>query len=125
MRKALTKNIREQVKAKFGGRCGYCGEVHQRLQIDHIHPVSLSYSLRKGKDVNDSDNLMPACFSCNNYKLNRSLEQFRTDLQEQVWCGRQYSLNFRLAERFGLIQPTGKQVKFYFESLDSMGERSE
>lgn len=116
MRKALPKKLKDEVKARFRGRCGYCGEEHQKLQIDHIHPVCRAHHV---KDVNDPSNLMPACFSCNNYKLNRSLEDFRTDLQEQVARASRTSLNFRLAERYGLISRTGAPVRFYFENLDS------
>lgn len=110
----IPKAIREKVKSKFNGRCGYCGVEHSKLQIDHIIPVS-HHHRHKGLNINCEENLMPACFSCNNYKLNRSVEEFRHDLSEQVRRARQYSLNFRLAERFGQIKETNGPIVFYFE----------
>lgn len=78
------------------------------MEVDHIHPKS-----HGGND--EMENLMPACRSCNRYKLVFSLEEFRNEIALQVKRARESSLNFRLAERFGLIQETGKKVSFYFE----------
>lgn len=101
--------VRQHIKEKFGGRCAYCGEKPDKLQIDHIIP-------RAGGGTDDPSNLMPACFSCNNYKMSMSLEQFRTEIGIQALRARQYSLNFRLAERFGLVEIIkDKPVQFYFE----------
>lgn len=113
MRKSIPKSVRDSVRLRFGGRCGYCGSRPDKLQIDHIRPVSASGV--KDQDLNAEENLMPACFSCNNYKMNMSLEQFRTELAQQVWRARTHSLNFRLAERFGLVRETEAKVTFYFE----------
>lgn len=112
VRKAIPKNLRDSVKRKYDGRCGYCGDNPPALQIDHIHPVS-----HGGNDA--LENLMPSCFSCNNYKLNRSLEQFRGDLSQQVYRARQYSINFRLAERFRQIESKESPIVFYFETQAS------
>ncbi len=54
MREHIPKKVREQVKAKFNGHCGYCGEKPDKLQIDHIHPVCYGHWLeREGKSVHD------------------------------------------------------------------------
>ena len=108
----VPKNIRDKVKAKFNGHCGYCGEKPDRLCIDHIHPFS---DYRKGEEINNIENLMPSCFKCNNYKLTWSLEQFRSNLQDQVKLARRHSVNFRFAEKYGLIEVKEKPIKFYFE----------
>lgn len=121
-RKPIPKAIREQVKAKFEGHCAYCGEKPEIICIDHLHPVARAYHLKEGEDINHIDNLMPACFSCNNYKISFSLEQFRRELGEQVTRAREYSVNFRLAERFGQIQINEKPIKFYFERVQAMGD---
>lgn len=115
MRKALPKKLREQVKQKFDGRCAYCGQLPDKLCIDHLHPVAIKHKL-KDLDIDDISNLMPACFSCNNYKSSFTLEQFRSSVVTSVLLARRYSVNFRVAERFGLISETEKtSVEFYFE----------
>ncbi len=69
--------------------------------------------------LHDFNNLMPACASCNNFKMVSDLEDFRENLQAQVERGRKYSVNFRMAERFGLIAVMEKPVRFYFETLEA------
>ena len=115
-RKAIPKKVREQVKAKYDHKCGYCGEKPEKLQIDHIRAVD-----HGGTD--DIENLMAACFACNNYKNVLSLEVFRRELQEQVTRGRKTSVNFRLAEKFGQITVKEFPIKFYFEKVrdDELG----
>jgi hypothetical protein len=115
MRKHISKKVRDAVKNKFGGHCAYCGEIPEKICIDHIHPVIRSHHL-KGADINDINNLMPSCYSCNSYKLSFTLEQFRSSLESQVKMARMYSINFRLAERFKLLEINEKPIKFYFES---------
>lgn len=79
-----------------------------KLHIDHIKPV-------QGGGTNDPANLMPACASCNNYKMSWSLDDFRDNIASQVRRARTYSVNFRLAEKYGLIQTLIKPIVFYFE----------
>ena len=107
----MTAADRRAAKAKFGGRCGYCGETPKQMHIDHIVPKA-----RGGTD--ELSNLMPACASCNNFKMSFSVEQFRTELYRQVSRARAYSINFRLAERFGLIETKERSIVFHFEDLD-------
>lgn len=113
-RKAIPKALRDEVRNRFGGRCGYCGEESRSIQIDHIEPVTYG-------GTNEPSNLMPACRSCNNYKLVWGLESFRRNLSEQVALCRRYSVNFRFAERYGLVQATEKPITFYFERVAQEG----
>lgn len=78
------------------------------MQVDHIHPKR-----RGGSD--DIGNLNPSCFACNNYKMTFLIEELRRAVGRQVERARRYSVNFRLAERYGLIKETGNPVVFYFE----------
>lgn len=122
LRIPIPKKIKEQIKSKYDGHCGYCGKKPDKLVIDHIHPVSREHFLKKaGKDVNHIDNLMPSCFSCNNYKFSWDLEEFREKLKWQVNMARQYSLHFRFAEKFGLIEVKEKPIIFYFEKSMERG----
>lgn len=102
--------IRNEVYGKYAGRCAYCGESISRrqMQVDHIKPQYLGGSA-------DMDNLNPACFACNNYKLTYSIEELRQQIELQIKRARERSVNFRIAERYGLIEVTGKPVVFYFE----------
>lgn len=109
MRKAIPQVVRKAVKEKFQGRCAYCGQKPEKIHIDHIKPVI------RGGD-NSIENLLPACFSCNNYKMSFDLEGFRAELTQQVHRARAHSLNFRLAERFGMIAVKEiARIEFYFE----------
>ena len=108
MRKRLTKREREKVLMKYDRRCAYCGCSLVRFHVDHKHPVAAGGTC-------SIENLMPACARCNNYKHDRSLDQFRQDISEQVIRARKYSVNFRLAEKFGLIEIKEKPIQFWFE----------
>lgn len=82
--------------------------------MDHVLPVSRAH-MKRDFDPNCLINLLPACHSCNNYKATFDLEGFRRELAEQVDRARRQSVNFRFAERYGLIQVLGGKVEFYFE----------
>jgi hypothetical protein len=61
----MRSDVREAVRTRFTGHCGYCGlhenEAGARLTIDHFQPVS-----RGGSD--DLENLVYACHNCNTFK---------------------------------------------------------
>ena len=61
------KNLREFIFSKTKGRCSYCGEKAE--EIDHIIP-------RSNGGTNSTNNLTPACRSCNEKKSNLSLKEF-------------------------------------------------
>jgi len=110
-RRSISKITRQKVFDKCNGHCGYCGhELGERWCVDHMHAHYLG-----GTD--DFDNLMPACQPCNLRKMASSVEGFRREMAEQVARARKSSVNFRFAERFGLIAVNEKPVVFYFESL--------
>lgn len=124
-RKAIPKKIREQVKAKYKGYCGYCGSIPEKLQIDHIIPHARSWQqAKKGVDLDHISNLMPSCHPCNNYKISYSLEEFRSLIGRQLELARKSSVNFRNLERFRLItidqQP--KKIEFFFEYFDRISQ---
>ena len=55
---------------RYGGRCAYCGEPSNRLQMDHVLPLS-----RGGRHA--IGNVLPACKRCNNAKSSRLLVEWR------------------------------------------------
>ena len=130
----LTKKQREELRMKFGGRCAYCGcELPEKgWHADHVEPV-----LRKSEvcmkaaekgifrlkatgelynpDAETQENLFPACAPCNLLKTCYPLETFREQVSLQVERARNSSVNFRTAERFGLIAVVERPVVFWFE----------
>jgi len=107
-RKAIPKAVKDEVRAMFDGRCGYCGEDMDTMHVDHIKPVKFG-------GTSDKDNLMPACAQFNNYKYYFTLERFRRKIQFCVSKARRASVAFRFAEKFGLVEIIDKPVKFLFE----------
>ncbi len=122
-RKRWTAAERESVYQKTGGRCAYCGKAIERrqMQIDHVIPMEFyeTYKVVDGRDLNDMDNLLPACRSCNNYKDTLTLDKFRAALEHMPLVLERDSTTYRNAVRFGLVTPTPHKVTFYFETLNA------
>lgn len=130
---ALTKKQRAELREKFGGRCAYCGcELAEKgWHADHVEPIY------RGRDfnrtVNDAgkfefvsrvaerealdviENMAPACKQCNLFKGGHTVDSFRKEISHQTERARAYSVNFRTAERFGLIEIVDRPVVFWFE----------
>ncbi len=94
---------------------------------DHLEPIKRYKSLRSTDTGYESfntcekphldliDNMVPACRKCNLFKGVFSVDEFREELSCQVSRAREYSVNFRNAERFGLIETNNNPVVFWFE----------
>ena len=110
---------RQQVHAKYNGKCAYCGTpiTLQQMQIDHIEPLhrGLMQSPEEIERLQHIDNLNPACGPCNHRKRTHPLEEFRQEIAEQVARLRRDSNQFKLAERFGLVSVNEQPVVFHFE----------
>ena len=111
--------MRKTVYQKYGGRCAYCGEeiTLEQMQVDHIEPLhrgrmQLPEEIERLTHI---DNLNPACGPCNHRKRTHPLEEFREEIAEQVRRLRRDSNQFRLAERFGLVEAKETPVIFWFE----------
>lgn len=127
---AIKKHIREIVYNKCKGHCAYCGEniEYKQMQVDHIIPQAEYMWFIKNQhkipeylkhltevDVDHIDNLLPACRVCNKWKNTFGIEMFRQEVFEQVKRCNDYSSNYRMAKRYGLIEETIKPIVFYFE----------
>lgn len=116
---------RERIAAKFGGRCAYCGEpLTTGWCADHVEPVGrvpAEHRAKHGKlehpERDTEDNLFPACRVCNYAKNTMTIEGLRAQISEQVSRARRGSWNFRMAEKFGLVQVVEKPVVFWFEQF--------
>ncbi|EKO0242318.1 HNH endonuclease, partial [Salmonella enterica subsp. enterica serovar Typhimurium] len=133
----LTRKQRERLRMKFGGRCAYCGcELPEKgWHADHVQAVLRKsercmkaaekgiFRLKSTGDVfrpeaDCPENIFPSCAPCNLLKTTYSLEMFRKQVSLQVERGRRSSVNFRTAERFGLISVVNKPVVFWFEQYE-------
>lgn len=134
---ALTRKQRERLRMKFGGRCAYCGcELPEKgWHADHVQAVlrksercmkAAEKGIFRQKSTGDvfrpeadcPENIFPSCAPCNLLKTTYSLEMFRKQVSLQVERGRRSSVNFRTAERFGLISVVNKPVVFWFEQYE-------
>jgi len=111
---------RQIIYNKSNGRCWYCGDKLEgkRWHKDYFEPV-----IRDGGEItyperDHIDNLVPACDPCNLFKAAFSLDDLRYEIEQQVERARQYSVNFRTAERFGLVKVIGDGVKFHYEKVN-------
>ena len=115
----IGKVSRAAIKNKFGGKCAYCGcELGDKFHVDHVKAIWRSSCYAEGchKPENHSeDNMFPACAPCNLFKGVFDVDGLRQEIELQVERARRYSVNFRVAERFGLIQEIKKPVLFWFE----------
>lgn len=123
----MRKLDRDAIRAKFGGRCAYCGcMLGDRWHVDHVEPVHRELRYESGKGVvatgrmyrpeNDRpDNLFPACPPCNIDKHAMPLEAWRQKLSRTCAVLARNSSTYRHGVRFGLIKETGSKITFYFE----------
>ena len=111
--------MREKIFAKSNGHCWYCGcdLKGKRWHKDHVEAIYREPEGGSQKpDLDTIDNLVPACIPCNLFKSVFSVEEFRREIEQQAERGRKSSVNFRTAERFGLIEITNNPVTFAFET---------
>jgi hypothetical protein len=126
----LSKTQREQVRAMFGGRCAYCGELlGDRWHADHIEAVERklefvrdghSTRLRTTGEVHRPErdcieNINPACAPCNIDKHAMPLESWRKKLEGALGVLKRNQPTYRHALRFGLVEEKLAPVVFYFE----------
>lgn len=127
-----SKSQRAALMGKYGGRCGYCGEVLTKMQADHIKPVTRIVNDAWGKplpkeerrmvcpELNVVSNMMPACPPCNNHKGGYDLDGWREILSRAGEIVAREKSIFRAAVRMGLIEVRDIPVTFYFERVDNM-----
>lgn len=125
-----SKRQREALRAKFNGRCAYCGgDLGKAMHADHLEPVvritrdcmgkplpaSECYYIKPERNV--VSNMMPACAPCNLHKGGYSLDGWRDIIERSAAICRRDTSTFKVGERFGIIAVSEKPVVFYFERL--------
>lgn len=106
---------RLKIYNKCGGHCAYCGKniEFKQMQIDHVIPKARQYRIMD-KDLNDEDNLLPTCRSCNHYKRDYDLEQFRHSIMTLHERAASHYIG-KVALDYGIIKLKPFDGKFYFE----------
>ena len=122
----MKREIRELVYKKYNGKCAYCGKEieYKEMQVDHIFPQKRKHWLKSDgmkkmenlnfNNINDFENLNPACRRCNHYKRALTLNDFRKlllSLHERI--EKQYI--DKVAIDYGVIILKPFDGKFYFE----------
>lgn len=122
-----SKRQRAALRAKYDGRCGYCGCALDKMQADHIEPVTRLVNDPYGKPLpphqrrlihperNTVANMMPACPPCNLHKGGYRLEEWRQVLSRAPEIVAREKSIFRAAVRFGIVEVKNGPVVFYFE----------
>lgn len=122
-----SKRQKEALRAKFDGRCAYCGNLLDKMHADHLEPVVRVNRDCMGRPLpaaecrmmkperNVVSNMMPACGPCNLHKGGYTLEQWRVYLQRSAEIVRKQTSTFRAGERFGVITVSDAPIVFYFE----------
>jgi len=87
----LTKRERGTIYAKTGGQCHVCGQQVDinKFEADHVKSHSSG-----GTSV--TDNFLPACKTCNNYRWHYLPEELQWILKLGVWARTEISMNTNL-----------------------------
>lgn len=131
---SLSRKQKTVLRARFGGRCTYCGEI---LEDKGWHADHVEFVLRKStwdmqaaargkfkfkatgevfnENTNCIENLFPAYVSYNLLRTTYSPEVFYRQISLQAERTRKSSINFRAVERFGQISVIERPIIFWFE----------
>lgn len=114
----MNKKDRDIVFKKYNGHCAYCGvELQKGWHADHIEPI-VRNPKTKVVEKPENENLAnynPSCPSCNRMKNSHSLEEFRRIIKQFVNSLNEYSIQYKFAKKYSLIQENDVEVEFYFE----------
>lgn len=99
---------RKKVFDMFGGKCAYCGKKieYDNFHVDHIVP-------KKAGGHKDPDNVFPSCPDCNNFKCDRSIEEFRERIENIM---SENIATRMMAKYYGTRR---RRIVFLFEEIDN------
>lgn len=118
-RRTIPKHIRQQVYEKYSGHCAYCGKLleYKEMQVDHLIPFRKieNAQAQEVEQIENVENYMPACRSCNHYKRGADLEVFRNLIETIPDKLERDNYIYRIGCRYKNIKPEKQKIIFYFE----------
>jgi len=115
----MKKELRMKVYYKFGGHCSYCGKPIDYVDMHVDHYIPRRTNIRNRSILDEFENLMPSCRSCNHYKRAWKPEDFRRvmkGLSEKI----KKTYLARVAIDYGLLQFKPFDGVFYFEKHNKL-----
>ena len=126
----MNKKQREAVYAKYDGHCAYCGKKieYKDMQVDHLIPQRRATSKAgRGRlpveQIENENNYMCSCRSCNHYKRAHSLETFRRYIEEIPEKLTRDNYIYKIGLRYNLIEEHPRKIKFYFEEWEERNQQ--
>ena len=126
----MNKKQREAVYAKYDGHCAYCGKKieYKDMQVDHLIPQRRATSKAgRGRlpveQIENENNCMCSCRSCNHYKRAHSLETFRRYIEEIPEKLTRDNYIYKIGLRYNLIEEHPRKIKFYFEEWEERNQQ--
>lgn len=118
---------RQFIFDKSNGHCWYCGDDlrGRKWHADHFYPVKRYNGKLSHPERDVIENLVPSCPSCNIMKDTGDVEYFRWLIGNFIVRLNRDITVYRHAKRYGLVEETGNEVKFYFEQRGLEVEYSE
>ena len=106
----ISKETRELVYKKSGGKCWYCGKkLGSIFDVDH-------FVAKHNGGIDDFSNLVPSCSTCNRVKKHRTLENFRNYYHKKA--GMVFTKEQKeFLNLFGIEVPKPIKHIFYFEEM--------
>lgn len=107
----ISKSTRDKLYKKYDGHCAYCGSIIKRDQmtVDHIKPLA-------DGGANSIGNYNPCCTTCNRYKADMSIRNFRkylVDIHEKLLRD---DNAYNMALAYGMVVPQQRDIEFYYET---------
>lgn len=120
-KKNLTKEIREKIHGRYGGRCAYCGKEISYKEMQ----ISLKIPYYRMADKGEYENYLPSCRLCNYYRRSLPLDDFRAKIVNFRYDLMEHP-KYQMLVRFSLFPPKmeKRKVTFYFET-QSAAEKEE
>lgn len=121
--KTIPKKVRIALYEKYNHKCAYCGNeiAYKEMQVDHVASVYVNTDFQKNmtdEQMYAEENLLPSCRQCNFYKSTMTVDNFRERLQTTLLDNLMSTFQWRLAEKYGLVQYVPHDIKFYFETIN-------
>lgn len=101
----ISENKRREIYNMTSGKCFYCG---MELNFKDFH---VDHFIAKSNGGKDKNNRVPACPDCNLIKSDKSLDEFRKEIEEAI----NKNARSRTIAKYYKLKP--RKILFYFEKM--------